>query len=104
MADNKSTKNETLSHERVQKLGTLARLHVSPDESAQLTEKLNSILEYVRKLEAIDVTGVEPMSHVHGVQNVFRDDVLQPSMPNDEGLRNAPDRSGRFIRVPIIIE
>ena len=104
MKDSNPSNNETLSHERVQKLGNLARLHVSADEAAQLTEKLNSILEYVRKLEAIDVSNVEPMSHVHGVVNVFRDDRLQPSMSNEEGLKNAPDRSGRFIRVPIIVE
>lgn len=104
MADEKSNKNETLSHDRVKKIADLARLHVSDNEATQLTEKLNSILGYVQKLEAIDVSGVEPMSHVHGVMNVFRDDELQPSLPNDQGLANAPDRSGRFIRVPIIVE
>jgi aspartyl-tRNA(Asn)/glutamyl-tRNA(Gln) amidotransferase subunit C len=44
------------------------------------------------------------MSHVHGSKNIFREDVVEPSMPTEEGLSNAPDRSGRFFRVPIIIE
>ena len=87
----------------VLKIARLANLLVSEEEGEPLTADLNAILGYVEKLNTIDVSAVEPMSHVHGSVNVFRQDEVQPSMDLEEGLRNVPDRSGRFIRVPIIV-
>ena len=85
------------------KIARLANLLVSEQEGEVLTTDLNAILGYVKKLDEIDVSSVEPMSHVHGSVNIFRQDEAQPSMDPEEGLRNVPDRSGRFIRVPIIV-
>ena len=87
----------------VLKIARLADLLVSEEEGEALTADLNAILGYVEKLNEINVSSVEPMSHVHGSVNIFREDKVQPSMDPDEGLKNVPDRSGRFIRVPIIV-
>ena len=70
----------------------------------QLTKDINSILEYVKQLEKIDVSEVEAMSHVHGVTNVFREDTVHTSMKREDGLSNAPDTDGSSFRVPLIIE
>jgi aspartyl-tRNA(Asn)/glutamyl-tRNA(Gln) amidotransferase subunit C len=93
-----------MNEEDVLKLAHLARLHLEPNELSAVAEKLGSILSYIKKLDAVNVDGVEAMSHVHGVQNVFRADVAQPSLSIEDALLNAPDKSGRFIKVPIIIE
>ena len=93
-----------LSRDEVLKIARLARLTIGPDELERVTRDFNAILEYVQQLETIDVADVEPMSHVHGVVNVFREDEAQPSMPVSEILENAPDTHDSFIRVPIIIE
>lgn len=87
----------------VLKIAALANLSVGEEESRVLAGDLAAVLAYVEKLKEIDVTSVEPMSHVHGAVNVFREDVVQPPMDTEEGLKNAPDKSGRFIRVPIIV-
>jgi len=93
-----------MNEEEVRKLAHLARLEIDPSEIAATAEKLGSILNYVKQLDKVNVEGVEPMSHVQGVSNVFREDQVKPSMTIEQSLLNAPDRSGRFIRVPIIIE
>lgn len=93
-----------MNEEDVKKLAHLARLQIDPSELAAAGEKIGSILSYVKQLDKINVEGVAPMAHVHGSQNVFRADAAQPSMAVEEALLNAPDKSGRFIRVPIIIE
>ena len=93
-----------MNEEDVRKLAHLARLEIDPAEIAATAEKLGSILNYVRQLDKVNVEDIEPMSHVQGVMNVFRADQVVPSMAIEEALLNAPDRSGRFIRVPIIIE
>ena len=92
-----------ITKDQVRKVATLAFLHVDDARVDRLTENLSSILEYVQRLEKIDVKDVEPMSHVHGSTNVFRPDAVVPSMPIEEALQNAPDTLGRFIRVPLII-
>jgi aspartyl-tRNA(Asn)/glutamyl-tRNA(Gln) amidotransferase subunit C len=90
--------------DQVLKIARLARLHISEEELEALTKDFNSILDYVQQLQKVDVSQVQPMSHVHGATNVMREDETSPSMPAAEALRNAPDTCGSFIRVPIIIE
>ena len=95
---------EIISKEEVLKIAKLARLYVDESRLPELFSNLNSILEYVKGLEKIDAQGVEPMSHAHDVTNVFRPDDLKPHMPVEDALKNAADTSGRFFRVPIIVE
>ena len=93
-----------MNEDDVKKLAHLARLTIEPAEVMATAEKLGAILNYVKQLDSVDVEGVEPMAYVHNVENVFRADQAQDSMPIEQALLNAPDKSGRFIRVPIIIE
>jgi aspartyl-tRNA(Asn)/glutamyl-tRNA(Gln) amidotransferase subunit C len=92
-----------VSADDVKKIAKLAALSVSPEEVERFTRELNSIFAHVEKLRTIDVSAVEPMSHVHGSINVFRQDKVSGQMDSEAALSNVPDRSGRFIRVPIII-
>ena len=92
-----------VSAEDVKKIAKLAALSVSPEEVERFTRELNAIFAHVEQLRAVDVSSVEPMSHVHGSINVFRDDKVAGHMDCELALSNVPDRSGRFIRVPIII-
>lgn len=94
----------SLTEDDVKKIASLANLTFSPEELSRFTNELSSIFGYVEQLQKIDVSNIEPTSHVHGATNFFRPDVVEPSLPIEDGLSNAPDRSGRFIRVPIIID
>lgn len=94
----------SLNEDDVKKIASLSNLVFTPEKLSKFTGELASILGYVQQLEKINVSNVEPTSHAHGATNFFREDVVETSMPVEEGLQNAPDRSGRFIRVPIIIE
>ena len=82
----------------------LARLELSEAELETMRAQLTSILTYIDRLKALDVTGVEPTSHAVPLVNVMRDDEVVPSLPPEEMLRNAPDRVGELFRVPRIIE
>lgn len=64
-----------LSNDDVLKLARLARISLSEDEVSQFAEEFGAILEYVKQLEAVDVSGLEPTSQVTGLTNVMRDDV-----------------------------
>ena len=93
-----------ISKEEVMKIAGLAHLYVNETELPEYAEKLGRILDYVKQLQSVDVSGITPMSHVHGSTNVFREDEIQPSMEVKCLTQNAPDMNGRFIRVPIIVE
>lgn len=93
-----------ISDSEIRKLATLARLSVTQDELASYERDLNCILDYVKMLQNVDVKEIEPMSHVHGVSNVFREDEVEESLPLEQALSNAPEDHGRFFKTPLIIE
>lgn len=89
--------------ETVQHVAKLARLELAPEEAQQLTSQLGAILDYVEALGQVDVTGVEPTAHPLPLQNVQRADRLQPSLPPEAVLQNAPAQEQGMFRVPRII-
>ena len=93
-----------VSLEQVRQIAALARLEFSPDEEERLAHDLSRILDYVEKLEELDVTDVEPMSHVLDLYNVMRSDESRTRISRDEALSNAPDADAEYFRVPKVIE
>ena len=88
----------------VRKVAALARLALSEEELQASGEQLTTILDYVRLLDEVDLTGVEPMTHPVPAENVFRTDDLLPSLPREAALSNAPKSDGQFFLVPKILE
>lgn len=93
-----------ISKEEVEHVAKLARLLVSEEEKDVLTRQLSSILTYVGKLNELNTEGVEPLSHVIDIKNVFREDKTRESLSQDLALSNAPEKRDGFFRVPKIIE
>lgn len=87
----------------VEHVAALARLSFDERQKAVLTKQLNTILAHMDKLNGLDTDGVEPLSHVIDFENVLREDRERPSLEREEALRNAPDRSEKFFRVPRVI-
>lgn len=85
-------------------LARLARLTLTEEEKPLYREQLLGILHYMETLNELDTVGIEPTSHVISISNVTREDSARPSLDREEALRNAPDRTDAFYRVPKIIE
>jgi len=95
--------SDRITPEAVAKVAKLARLSLSDDELAAATHQLSDMLDHFADIDALDLDGVEPMTHPTPIANVMRDDVEQPCLERDEVLAAAPvAESGRF-RVPPII-
>lgn len=82
----------------------LARLKLSPEEEQKLGAQLGDILGYIEKLKGADVTGVEPTAHPFPLVNVTRPDEARPSLPHEDALRNAPQKTAGLFAVPKIVE
>ena len=92
-----------ISTDEVRHVAKLARLHLSEEDVAPLTEQLDRILSYVDKLNELDTTGVTPSSHTLSLQNAFREDEVKPSLPRQEALANAPRDNGEAFVVPRVL-
>ena len=88
----------------VKYIGALARIHLTDQEIAPLTKNLEGILNYVKKLEKLDITNVKPTSHVLPLKNVYRDDVVKPSLSQAEALSIAVEKYHGAFQVPKVIE
>jgi aspartyl-tRNA(Asn)/glutamyl-tRNA(Gln) amidotransferase subunit C len=88
----------------VQHVATLARLEVGADQVQAFGRDLDAILGYFEKLDELDTSAVEPMSHALDLVNVVRTDTVVPSLPQDEALANAPEKAYGHFRVPKVIE
>jgi aspartyl-tRNA(Asn)/glutamyl-tRNA(Gln) amidotransferase subunit C len=93
-----------LTRADVLKVASLARLKLTEAELEDSTAKLSQILDYVALLNEADTEDVEPMVHAVELSNVFREDVVEPSLPQQAALANAPKSDGRFFLVPQILE
>jgi aspartyl-tRNA(Asn)/glutamyl-tRNA(Gln) amidotransferase subunit C len=93
----------SLTRQDVEKVALLARLRLAPDELDALTEQLSKVVGYVEQLGELDTEGAAPMAHAVEVTNVFRDDVVQPSLPREQALASAPHHDGACFLVPAVL-
>jgi aspartyl-tRNA(Asn)/glutamyl-tRNA(Gln) amidotransferase subunit C len=97
----------SITREEVAKIADLARLHFNDDELEAFTAQFQSILDYVEQLRQVDVSNIEPTSHVSLARDfekhMFREDEVQESLPVEESLANAPDPGSGHFRVPKVI-
>ncbi len=93
-----------VSKEEVKYIAKLAKLNFSAAEVEELSVELSKIINYVEKLNELDTGNVEPLSHPLEKKNVFRDDVNVKSISTGEALKNAPDKTGQFFKVPKVIK
>jgi aspartyl-tRNA(Asn)/glutamyl-tRNA(Gln) amidotransferase subunit C len=111
------------SGDDIEKLAVLARLEIEDAMKLVMAGQISSIMEYVQQLVKVDTSEVLPMYHSTEATNVLREDVVCPvgsqpqaaalgdttiakqaTLAEQDLLLNAPDHSGRFIRVPLIVE
>jgi len=88
----------------IEQVALLARLKLSEDEKRLFSRQVGGIIDYIDKLNELDIKDIEPTAHVLPVKNVFREDKLRPSLPREKALQNAPESDDNFYRVPKIIE
>lgn len=93
-----------ITTEDVKHIASLSRLSLSDEETETFGSQLNTIIEYVEQLNSLNTGNTEPTSHVIPLNNIMRDDIPAVSLPVEDALKNAPDSTEKFYRVPKIIE
>lgn len=93
-----------ITTEMVDYISVLSRLKLPEEEKEKMTGELEQIIAYMDTLNALDTSGVEPVSHVFPVKNVLREDQVLTSFPREELLKNAPASDDGAFLVPKTVE
>lgn len=88
----------------VKYVANLARLDLNEEEIQDFTKQLNDIILFVKQLELVDTTNIEPTSHANAVVDVIREDKLRNGMGSDAALKNAPDQNNQQFKVTRVVE
>lgn len=89
-----------IDDETIEYVGILAKLELSGEEKEQAKKDMESMLDYVDKLNELDTDSIEPMSHVFPVNNVFREDIVTNENGSEDTLKNAPQEQESSFVVP----
>ena len=92
-----------ITRDEVRHVALLARLELSQSEEELMTGQMNTILEYMDKLNELDTKEVEATTHAIELRNVFRQDQVQPSLDREDSLANAPGADGVNFVVPRVL-
>jgi aspartyl-tRNA(Asn)/glutamyl-tRNA(Gln) amidotransferase subunit C len=94
---------DPITLDQVKHVAKLARLWLDEPHLQRLAGQLEPIFHYVNQMSSVDVAGIEPMAHALPLHNVFREDQIEPSLPLEKVLANAPATDGPFFKVPKVL-
>lgn len=89
-----------IDDETIENVCILAKLSLGEEAKAKAKQDIQKMLDYVEKLDELDTDGVEPLSHIFGDENVFRDDVVTNGDNKEAMLANAPKEKEGQYQVP----
>lgn len=95
---------DRINDEMIEHIGILAKLELSAEEREQAKEDMGKMLGYIDKMEELDTSGIEPLSHAFGIRNVFREDEEADGNMREDVLKNAPEEKDGMFLVPRTFE
>lgn len=93
-----------ITTEVVEYVANLAQLDLNDEDKSRLVGELGNILSYIDQLNAVNTEDIDPMMHVLDVRNVFREDVVLPSLSREQTFAGAPSTDGEYFLVPKILD
>ncbi|MCB1898209.1 Asp-tRNA(Asn)/Glu-tRNA(Gln) amidotransferase subunit GatC [Cognatazoarcus halotolerans] len=94
----------SLDQDQIKHIARLARIELSPGETGPTLDKLNGVFALIEQMQAVDTTGVEPMSHPQDVSQRLRQDAVSETDRHEAFQRIAPQTEAGLYLVPRVIE
>ncbi|AKC96077.1 Asp-tRNA(Asn)/Glu-tRNA(Gln) amidotransferase subunit GatC [Sneathia vaginalis] len=92
-----------LSREEVLKIAKLSKLEFNEEELVDMEKSLNEIFDYIKQINEVDVTGVEPLYNVLELKDRTRQDIVNNTEKKEDFLANAPKKDEEFVILPKIV-
>lgn len=93
-----------ITREQVEHVANLARLNLTEEEKEQMTIDMEAIIGFADQINSLNIADVKPTAHVIPINNVFREDIVAPSMDREKLLSNAPNQENGCFSVPKVME
>ena len=93
----------SVSLDEVRHLAALSEIQLSDSELESLTTDIDNIVGYINQLDELDTDQVEPTFQLTGLQNVWRDDKIEPQLSREKLLNRAPDTENNQVKVPKVL-
>lgn len=88
----------------IEYVGILAKLELSQEEKEAAKNDMGRMLDYIDKLNELDTSEVQPLSHIFPISNVFREDVVTNRDDKENILKNAPEQKNSMFKVPKTVD
>ena len=95
---------EKITDKTMDEMEILAKLSLTDEEKEKSRNEMQKMLDYVELLNTLDTDGVEPLTHIFPIENVFREDVETNGDGSRQTLQNAPEQKDNMFKVPRIFE
>lgn len=97
---------DIINTQAVEHIAALAKLNLTPEQIARIQPQLTTVLEFMSKIQALDTAGVPETAHVTGLQNVFREDAVDPGrmLSQEDALRNARKTHDGYFVVDAVLK
>ena len=89
--------------DEVRHLATLSEIDLTDQELASLTTDIDHIVDYINQLDELDTDGVEPTFQLTGLENIWREDKIEPQLPRQQLLNLAPAVEDNQVKVPKVL-
>ncbi|HCL03918.1 MAG TPA: Asp-tRNA(Asn)/Glu-tRNA(Gln) amidotransferase GatCAB subunit C [Lachnoclostridium phytofermentans] len=93
-----------ITDKTIEYVSALAKLSLQPEEKEKAKKDIGNILGYIDKMKELNTDGIESMSHVRSMKNVFREDVVTNEENREELLKNAPKQMDGCFMVPKTVD
>ena len=93
-----------INEEKVRKLAVLSQLNLDDDETKKIFLDFKQILSFVDKLEEVDTSNIEPLTHIHPLSNIKRDDTVHHNNIKQECLNNSANHNSDYFKVTKVIK
>lgn len=93
-----------ITDEMIDYVSILAKLNLSDSEKKAAGKDMERMLEYIDMLNELNTDGVEPMTHIFPISNVFREDIEENGDSREKMLENAPEARDGMYQVPKTVE
>ena len=93
-----------LSADEVRHVAELVKLELTEEEIELFAGQLSAVLDYAAQIQEVDTSQVSPTATVLPLRSVMRDDEVEPSLPVDRALANAPDQEDGYFKVHAVLE
>ena len=94
----------TIDLKTVKHISKLSRISINEEKAKILKKDLNSIFEFIEKLNELDTTKIEPLTSIADTVLQLRKDEIKSSNIRDQILKNSPDENKDFFVVPKVVE